>query len=99
MASKVLDLRKGESINVIAKQNDFFEIKYKDKIVFVHERDIKPIATQHPIWKALTESSTTNLVTPNAKSTERRYLRGSRGGCYYVNSEGKKIYVDHSFCN
>lgn len=27
------------------------------------------------------------------------YIRGPRGGCYYINSNGKKVYVDHSYCN
>lgn len=28
----------------------------------------------------------------------RNYIRGARGGCYYV-SKGNKIYVDRSYCN
>lgn len=28
----------------------------------------------------------------------RRYIRGPRGGCYYINSNGNKTYVDHGFC-
>lgn len=39
--------------------------------------------------------------SPAAKtdSTESRtYLRGPRGGCYYLNSSGKKTYVDHGLC-
>lgn len=27
------------------------------------------------------------------------YITGPRGGCYYINSNGNKTYVDHSFCN
>ena len=29
----------------------------------------------------------------------RQYIRGPRGGCYYINSNGNKTYVDRSFCN
>jgi endonuclease YncB( thermonuclease family) len=29
----------------------------------------------------------------------RTYTRGSRGGCYYINSKGNKTYVDRSLCN
>ncbi|MBS1662821.1 MAG: hypothetical protein JST68_17380 [Bacteroidetes bacterium] len=28
----------------------------------------------------------------------RTYITGPRGGCYYINSNGNKVYVDHSFC-
>lgn len=27
------------------------------------------------------------------------YTLGPRGGCYYINDNGKKVYVDHSYCN
>jgi|SRR5690606_18253993 len=33
------------------------------------------------------------------KQTGRKYIRGPRGGCYYINSNGNKTYVDRSFCN
>ena len=29
---------------------------------------------------------------------KRVYHKGPRGGCYYVNGKGKKIYVDKGFC-
>ncbi len=34
-----------------------------------------------------------------AKTTEKTYIRGSRGGCYYINPNGRKTYVDQSLCN
>ncbi len=38
--------------------------------------------------------------TAKAKSnkSDRDYLVGSKGGCYYLNSSGKKSYVDKKFC-
>ncbi|HEY4150108.1 MAG TPA: hypothetical protein VGM41_14315 [Chitinophagaceae bacterium] len=34
-----------------------------------------------------------------SRSSKRRtYITGPRGGCYYINSNGNKVYVDHSFC-
>lgn len=27
------------------------------------------------------------------------YIRGPRGGCYYISSSGRKVYVDRSMCN
>lgn len=38
----------------------------------------------------------------NSKSSKNRYsrtyIRGPRGGCYYINSNGNKTYVDRSLC-
>lgn len=28
----------------------------------------------------------------------RKYLTGAKGGCYYLNSSGRKTYVDKKFC-
>ncbi|HVF46675.1 MAG TPA: nuclear transport factor 2 family protein [Pyrinomonadaceae bacterium] len=38
------------------------------------------------------------LQTSLPPSPSRTYIKGPRGGCYYLNSGGKKIYVDHSNC-
>ena len=27
------------------------------------------------------------------------YIRGPRGGCYYISGSGRKVYVDRSMCN
>ncbi|HQZ94705.1 MAG TPA: nuclear transport factor 2 family protein [Pyrinomonadaceae bacterium] len=36
----------------------------------------------------------------SAKTVDgRTYLKGSRGGCYYLNSSGNKVYVDKGLCN
>lgn len=36
----------------------------------------------------------------SAKTVDgRTYMKGTRGGCYYLNSSGKKIYVDKGLCN
>lgn len=38
----------------------------------------------------------TETATPNG---ERKFILGSRGGCYYLGPSGNKNYVDKSFCN
>lgn len=35
----------------------------------------------------------------SATSDYRTYYRGPKGGCYYINSNGNKVYVDKSLCN
>jgi hypothetical protein len=41
-------------------------------------------------------------IAYQAKKARREnsiYIRGPRGGCYYINSRGKPVYVDRSLCN
>jgi len=33
-----------------------------------------------------------------AKAVKRAYHKGPRGGCYYINGKGHKIYVDSKYC-
>ncbi len=37
-------------------------------------------------------------ATYSRASAFRTYYRGPRGGCYYINSNGNKTYVDRSLC-
>jgi len=36
---------------------------------------------------------------PTPIVTARKYETGARGGCFYLNPAGKKVYVDKSFCH
>ncbi|GGH20388.1 hypothetical protein FAZ19_09910 [Sphingobacterium alkalisoli] len=44
-------------------------------------------------------NTTSKTRKPSAKETlARNHITGPRGGCYYINSNGNKTYVDRSFC-
>jgi hypothetical protein len=46
-------------------------------------------------------SSTRRASSTSSRSSSsagRTYITGPRGGCYYINSNGNKTYVDHSYC-
>ena len=36
---------------------------------------------------------------PRRSRGSRNYITGPRGGCYYINRNGNKTYVSHSYCN
>lgn len=47
-----------------------------------------------------TKSSSNNRASRSYRSkTYRSYIRGPRGGCYYINSNGNKTYVARNLCN
>lgn len=39
------------------------------------------------------------VITSQPLENSQRYIRGPRGGCYYLNGSRRKMYVDHSLCN
>ena len=45
------------------------------------------------------ESKTAQLLSAPTTPGARTYLKGSKGGCYYLAAGGAKVYVDHKFCN
>jgi hypothetical protein len=50
---------------------------------------------------ALAEIKPSVSAKPTVSSTpaSRVYQKGPRGGCYYLNSSGSKVYVDHKHCS
>ncbi len=75
--------------------------------IFRGDRETTEVDKKESTEKPIVETSsnpTTNTVNPTPapssnKSPNRTYIRGSRGGCYYINSKGSKTYVDRSLCN
>lgn len=54
-------------------------------------------STYKPVPLSLAESK--NVTVPIISSSSKNYLKGPRGGCYYLNASGNKVYVDKGLCN
>jgi len=62
-------------------------------------KDKKSETQKTETQKPVTEKSETTSETGKTNSGGRTYIKGSRGGCYYLNDSGKKVYVkDKSLC-
>lgn len=63
--------------------------------------EIAPNAVESGRSAALPFSSHTQSPQPKMQSVTvgRQYIRGPKGGCYYINRNGNKSYVDRSLCN
>lgn len=94
------ELNSGSIVLFNAKKGDFFEVyvqkpsrKKKDKYTIKHY-------LYKPKYKKLGEytSSYSAKLVKAPVDPSRSYQSGPRGGCYYINSTGNKIYVDHFFC-
>lgn len=58
---------------------------------------IKPTPVYTPSYSSPATYSATHS-SPSPRSTYRHYITGPRGGCYYINGNGNKTYVDRSMC-
>lgn len=48
--------------------------------------------------KVTTTESVNRTNSQEAEAINRVYIRGPKGGCYYINSSGNKTYVARSYC-
>ncbi|MCL7987634.1 hypothetical protein M8998_06755 [Sphingobacterium sp. lm-10] len=56
-------------------------------------------ASAPPNPTSIKKGSSDNKKSSSTAEPTRRYIRGPRGGCYYINRNGNKTYVDRSMCN
>lgn len=75
---------------------------YKSRRYYKYEPNYDYIPEQQNVTPVVTSRVTSETKgSSTQKQTYKqsiRYIRGPRGGCYYM-SGGSKIYVDRSYCN
>lgn len=59
--------------------------------------DFNPTAAYTAQLKKAAAEEERAMRAANA-APRRKYYRGPKGGCYFINSNGNKQYVDHSYC-
>jgi len=99
-------LRRDTSVEVIKQKDAWFLVQSTEYVGWIRGNTIR-LTDGRSV--PITERAAPNVSEPKyiyiPQTTEqpttdsRIYIRGPRGGCYYINSTGKKTYVDHSLCN
>tara|TARA_R110002050_G_scaffold125594_5_gene245369 strand:- start:4084 stop:4653 length:570 start_codon:yes stop_codon:yes gene_type:complete len=103
--SNVIDhFKKDTRLIVVGFYGDYMKVEVGNGSGYVHRIYLEKAASntnslnQSPIRTSLpTPSNYSN--TPRKSFSSRTYYRGPKGGCYYINSNGNKSYVDRSLCN
>jgi hypothetical protein len=62
------------------------------------EPEAKPTSQSAPVVESKPVPLASTVTPKPAADGSRTYTKGPRGGCYYLNSSGKKVYVDHGLC-
>ena len=84
--------------------HDSLEIVRRDSVI---RETTNEVHLKSNILTPGTKNRTTNAKSEPSTSTPKTgrryeshtYYTGPRGGCYYINADGKKVYVDRSLCN
>ena len=92
-------------VKVIKQKGVWFLVQSIDYVGWIHGNTIKLDKDNSSIYESNVSppSAPARRVTKPRKRTRtraiRRYIRGSRGGCYYINRNGNKTYISRSLCN
>jgi hypothetical protein len=97
-ALKIKDLPLGAAVKILDQDGAWYIVRVADRVGWLYRSTVSLSGASIKDSVPRTEQSVVPLSVPAASSIGA-YTTGPRGGCYYVNSKGKKVYVDHSKCN
>jgi uncharacterized protein YgiM (DUF1202 family) len=105
-AKVVETLARNTEVEVIKVEGLWYLVQSADYAgwVFIKDLDVKPSPAKTVLQTAGTipaspsaGPATPSRTAPDAKG--RTYIRGPRGGCFYLNASGSKVYVAHELCS
>jgi hypothetical protein len=107
LTGKALDIiTRNTQLQSIARRDTWVLVQSEEYAGWVQSNSIEPcvggtISTGTELGASQgTEAANLPLTVLQPAATDSRiYTRGPRGGCYYTNSSGRKVYVNHSLCN
>ncbi|CAL2081653.1 hypothetical protein [Tenacibaculum sp. 190524A05c] len=101
LAKILKKLSEKRKVVVVSYENDYFKVCLEDMCGYINEMWV----SQNQSTKDLIRSAKISQFTKESKSKKRAkyksvrtYYRGPKGGCFYYNNNGKKVYVDKKKC-
>ncbi len=94
---KVVDtLSKGAEVELVKVSGLWYLVQSTDYAGWIFTSDLE-------VKQAPGDNAGVSRVPPKSTlqpaSTDKKYIRGSRGGCYYLRPSGSKAYVDRELCD
>ena len=103
-STSIIEVPDETLVKVLDEKLPWYVVRIASRVGWMHGDTLEFISSRGS--DASPEISTSDIapVAPRRPSTPRTggtggYIRGPRGGCYYISSSGRKVYVDRSMCN
>lgn len=109
------EIAEGTVVKVLDRKLPWYIVRVGNRVGWMHgntiefiQADVSAPATQRrqavaPDYTLSTPSvprrESSPATPPRTTSADRGYIRGPRGGCYYLSGSGRKVYVDRGLCN
>ena len=96
----ITQLPNNTELNIVLRTSGYVYVKTNFGYGYVSNAYVNSNNKSSSSLKSNSYSSKNYSTSSNKISkTSRSYFKGPRGGCYYINSNGNKSYVDRSLCN
>ncbi|HEU0047772.1 MAG TPA: SH3 domain-containing protein [Nitrososphaera sp.] len=92
-------LKKNTEAEILKYHETWILIQSPEYVGWLESRLLSTIQAVPQKTMVVETATPTRPETVTTYTPGRTYIRGSRGGCYYINSNGNKTYVARSFCD
>ena len=96
------EVTEGTIVKILDEKLPWYVVRVGDRVGWMHGATLLFMDEATTTSDATTtqERDPVRVIAPTTRSnTGRVYIRGPRGGCYYISGSGSKVYVDRSVCN
>jgi len=97
------EVSEGVVVKILDEKLPWYVVRVGDRVGWMHGATLlfidnaAPSSEREPLM--ITPTETDSVPEPKRSTAVRGYIRGPRGGCYYISGSGRKVYVDRSMCN
>jgi hypothetical protein len=98
------EVSEGMVVKVLDEKLSWYVVRVGDRVGWLHGAtllfiDNATTSSEPKPVRVIRPAETYSLPQPTRSTVGRVYIRGPRGGCYYISGSGSKVYVDRSVCN
>lgn len=98
------EVPEGMVVKILDEKLPWYVVRVGDRVGWMHGAtlffiDNATTTSEREPVRAITPAETYSLPQSTRSTADKVYIRGPRGGCYYISGSGRKVYVDRSMCN
>jgi hypothetical protein len=97
------EVPEGTIVKILDQKLPWYVVRVGDRVGWMHGATLVFVdngtTSSEPEPIRIRPAETYSLPEPPRSTTSKILIRGPRGGCYYLNGSGSKVYVDRSLCN
>ncbi|HKO62106.1 MAG TPA: hypothetical protein VJV03_13160 [Pyrinomonadaceae bacterium] len=108
-STSILEVPDESLVKILDEKLPWYVVRIGNRVGWMHGDTLEFVIASTPSPRLSEQTITPDYTprysgpsgshTPRSSSSNSGYIRGPRGGCYYITASGRKVYVDRSMCN